>query len=498
MPDVDADVPDESPTAAQDRWGGIGSLGSIIYLLMLTWAAAIASFPLNDNSFFTHLATGRIILDEGAVPSTDPYTFTAHGLPWTVQSWLASVAYAGAERLGGDVGLRVVVLATFMTAATVLWKLTSPARSIVVRVLLLSVSVLICTGLWSERPYMIGVIGVGVVWLALEGRVRPWSLVPLMWLWVNTHGSWLLALVLVAATVTGGAIDRRTLGASELIPKPERKVVRGVVLGMLLGIIGPLGLRAMTFPVRAFGKSDVFAEIIEWRSPTYRSIAEQAFLALVTITVLLLVRKGSWRLTLPAVAFAVGGIYAQRNIVMAVVVLLAAAASSAPQIGSLRAKDRPSLGGAATAFAGVVLLAVGAAAIFAPALPTGALGGYPARALAWTAAHDAGAPLAASASTGNLLEVLDGAERLVFIDDRVDMFPTEVFQDSLQLTRGASSWAQVLDGYGLDVAVFSRDSAVSSLLAADGDWAVVYSDSLSTVACRRGSGCGELAANPLP
>ena len=34
-------------------------------------------------------------------PSHDPYTFTAPGEPWVVQSWLASLLYASAERLGG-------------------------------------------------------------------------------------------------------------------------------------------------------------------------------------------------------------------------------------------------------------------------------------------------------------------------------------------------------------------------------------------------------------
>ena len=34
---------------AEEQPGGFGSLGSIVHLLVLAWAAAIASFPLNDN-----------------------------------------------------------------------------------------------------------------------------------------------------------------------------------------------------------------------------------------------------------------------------------------------------------------------------------------------------------------------------------------------------------------------------------------------------------------
>ena len=35
--------------------------------------ALIGARPLRDNSFFTHLATGRLILAEG-MPTADPYS----------------------------------------------------------------------------------------------------------------------------------------------------------------------------------------------------------------------------------------------------------------------------------------------------------------------------------------------------------------------------------------------------------------------------------------
>ena len=56
------------------------------------WGLSIGIDQLSDNSFFTHLATGRLILDHG-IPHHDVYSFTAPGEPWVVQSWLASVLY---------------------------------------------------------------------------------------------------------------------------------------------------------------------------------------------------------------------------------------------------------------------------------------------------------------------------------------------------------------------------------------------------------------------
>lgn len=476
--------------------GGFGSLGSIVYLLALTWAAAIASFPLNDNSFFTHLSTGRIILERGEVPSADPYTFTAFGEPWTVQSWLASVAYAGFERLGGDVGLRVLVLAVFAAAMSVLWRLTRPATSIVARFLLLSGALFVVTDLWSERPYMIGVIGLGLVWLALEGEFRPVLLLPFMWVWVNSHGSFPLAAVLVAAFIAGSALDRRSLGSSMRPTESERRTAGAVVIGSLLGAVSPVGLKLLWFPLSALSKGATFAEIIEWQPPDYRSVGERAYLVFAVASILLLVHRRSWRLALPAVMFAAAGLYAQRNIVMATVVLLAVCARCSPRIGTLVSDDRPRIGVAVASLFAVLLLTVSAFALASPAVSPASLGGYPARAVALVGEVDrSSSRMATEASTGNLLHALDGARAAVFVDDRVDMFPEGVFRDSLRLARGEPGWQTVVDQYGIEVVLWRRASPIGSLLAADAGWRIAYSDESSVIACRRGRPCPVVGAS---
>ncbi|MBV8386727.1 MAG: hypothetical protein JO155_08060, partial [Acidimicrobiia bacterium] len=44
---------------------------------------------IGDNSMFVHLRTGMDMVRNGAIPRRDPYSFTAHGHPWVVQSWFA-------------------------------------------------------------------------------------------------------------------------------------------------------------------------------------------------------------------------------------------------------------------------------------------------------------------------------------------------------------------------------------------------------------------------
>ena len=98
------DPPTEDPPEASRRAGT--TYDRVVVALLCLVGVQIGQRPLNDNSFFTHLATGRIILDGGGIPRSDPYTFSAHGASWTVQSWLASVLYAGAEEVGGLTAVR--------------------------------------------------------------------------------------------------------------------------------------------------------------------------------------------------------------------------------------------------------------------------------------------------------------------------------------------------------------------------------------------------------
>jgi hypothetical protein len=68
-------------------------------------AAFVASRPLTDNSFMTHLATGRLILERG-VPESNPFLFTGTDFP--VPSWWWSVLLGVTEVVAGPTGIRIL------------------------------------------------------------------------------------------------------------------------------------------------------------------------------------------------------------------------------------------------------------------------------------------------------------------------------------------------------------------------------------------------------
>src|SRR3546814_549276 len=233
---------------------------------------------------------------------------------------------------------------------------------------------------------MVGVIGVGLVWLALDGAIPWWTMVPMLWVWGNTHGSFLFAGGLVVAVLVGGALDRGRSGWRQ-IPQNEVRVAGAVLAGTILVAAGPLGFRALTFPLTALRNSDVFGLVTEWQAPRFRLASELAFLGLVTLTLVLLARqRTTWRTIVPTVAFIAAALYAQRNIVMATVVLVAACEQTAPALGTLRSGDRPRGGRPIAVVIAVLFLLAVANTLLTPAGP---VDDYAARPLPWLGA---GAP----------------------------------------------------------------------------------------------------------
>ena len=64
----------------------------------------------------------------------------------------------------------------------------------------------------------------------------------------------------------------------------------------------------------------------------------------------------------------------------------------------------------------------------------------------------------------------------VFIDDRVDMYPAAVVDDSLVLLRAEPGWQEALDRYEPGAVLWPKDKPLTPLLRASDAWRPVYED----------------------
>src|SRR3954468_11200436 len=57
--------------------------------------------PIPPNDFWWHMATGRAIVAQGAIPGTDSFSYTQTGVLFYNQGWLAELLIYGLYQLGG-------------------------------------------------------------------------------------------------------------------------------------------------------------------------------------------------------------------------------------------------------------------------------------------------------------------------------------------------------------------------------------------------------------
>jgi len=451
-------------------------VSTVVGATFVIWATVVGLERLHDNSFLTHVATGRLILTHG-VPTTDPYTFTARGRPWVVESWLASVVYRGLENLAGGHGLMVLHAVLCAMLAALGWMLTRPARQLGGRILAICALLAVGTGYWSSRPLLIALVLFAVLVVMVEtDKGPPWVLIGLMWVWLNVHGSWPLGLAYLVIRMVGRRIDGAEQG------RLPRMLGLGAI-GAVLGVANPIGLRLFAYPLTVITHHQAFAHIVEWQTPSFSDPVNVAFLVEVLLAVVLLVaRRGTVEDVLVVALFGAAALLASRNVPVGALVITPVLARGLAGMGTIDGARRgfvPTVGLVALIGLGVALTAG------AMGRPAYNLSLYPVREVSWLEQHHlVPGRVATTDYVGNYLEFRFGTRADAFIDDRADVFPPGVEKDYGVLLSGSEGWQEVLARYRFDVVLWPRTEALASLISEDPGWKVQMTDRHWVVAVR--------------
>lgn len=429
--------------------------------------------PIGDNSAFTHIRTGIDMARTGAIPRSDPYSFTAAGEPWVVQSWLPEWTYGWAYRLGG---FELIVLEQAVLVAVLAWLVVrlaragSPLRTALAGVTAVGVG----AALWTARPLLFGLICMALTITIVERRRSPWLLIPVVWLWVNSHGSFPLGLAWLGARALGEGLDWRAW------PREAWRYICWFGAGMVVSIVNPLGWRLLTFPLTLGEKSEAFRNIIEWRSPDFSRGGGYFALGFIALALLLLVKpRLTWRDAIPVVAFLAAALLAARNIGPLAVVLAPALGravrrSEAPPAVS-RTSGNPRMNRAVLATIVAAFVVFGSVIFTSDPIDTV---GYPVESVTWLEGEgllDEPHRLVHEDFVGNYMTLRYGKGARVFIDDRFDMYPLSVSRDYDTLLTVGQGVTEVLDRNRIDVVLWRRKLPLVQLLRANG-WREIYGE----------------------
>lgn len=223
---------------------GPGLLASVGLALLLGTAAL--GTPA-DADLWGHLAFGRDIIASGQVIQTDQYSFTSDR-SWVNHEWLAEVIFAEVHRFAGPPGLVAFKLLMIGALLGLCWRhVTRRRRSLAVTLALLT---FVFVGTYwrthNVRPQLFSLVCVAALLMTLvrvdEGRRRGLLLLPpLVALWVNLHGGWIVGLGLLGMWTAVRLCDRRLASADRLM------LAAAGVASMAATLINPYGIDLWRF-----------------------------------------------------------------------------------------------------------------------------------------------------------------------------------------------------------------------------------------------------------
>jgi hypothetical protein len=191
----------------------------IDHLYVIT-AIALGSFiisliPIVPHDFWWHMAIGRDIARQGAVPTQDLYSWSlAPGTSFTYQSWLSEVIFYQVYQLGGLTAITALRNCLFLLTLLIL-AIEARRRSGSWRLAAFAVvgAAFLFTNNATMRPQTFSWLPFALFLLLLasyrSGNTpkRTLLLLPLiMMAWVNLHGAFILGIILAILTAIGETV----------------------------------------------------------------------------------------------------------------------------------------------------------------------------------------------------------------------------------------------------------------------------------------------------
>ena len=205
-----------------------------------------------DIDFWWHIAAGRNILENGAIPSADPFGVYDADNVWgqTIlkSQWLGQVLLYSVFRwfdLDGIIYLRAGVLT--LCLAIVYWRCRLAGTTSLYGLTITALAGMAILHHNGERPQLFSFLYASLIFLLLDGFIRNgkrWLLYfipPLMLLWSNTHGGAVLGEVALGLFGAGYIMENRLTGGR--FNSPESRLMLWIVgLGAAALLLAPNGI----------------------------------------------------------------------------------------------------------------------------------------------------------------------------------------------------------------------------------------------------------------
>jgi hypothetical protein len=502
----------------------------IFIILLLTLSCGVlAPRLLGDASIGWHIRNGEQMLRTQEITRTDLFSTTMGGQIWYAWEWLYDVVIAGIHHwlgLNGVVFFTAVVIA--LTFALALLLCLRRGADLPMAALLLALTLGASMIHLFARPHVLSWL-FAVIWFqildsseSVDGpeRQRLWYLPALMLLWVNVHGGFVLGFVLLGLYLLSSAIRYFRCRDEEMHQRIATRVrALGIVTlcSLVASLINPYGYELHLHVYRYLSSRWLMNHIDEFLSPDFHGLAQQCFVAilLITIVVLAVVRKKPSLSRVLVLLFATySGLYASRSLPVSTLLLTLIVAplwtqalADASANPSLSLSLRAFLSGwqSFTSRVGHVELGFRAHGWPMAAVLLGLLvcahqgqldsrqwmgaqfdaGHFPVQASAVIVHLGVREPIFAPDSWGGYLIYRLYPQNRVFVDDRHDLYGEEFLRKYLKAIRLTPDWDVFLNEKKVDWALLPTESSLANMLEETSQWNLVYRDGTAVLLERK-------------
>jgi hypothetical protein len=540
-----------NPHPAWTQWF-LPSIGDLIFISLLGLLAysVLSVRLLGDAGIGWHIRTGQLILATHTIPRVDPFSSTMAGQPWFAWEWLSDALVGWLDQSAGLNG--VVLFTASIIALTFAWAfrlLIRRGTNFLVALILALLAASASMIHFLARPHVMSWLLTVMCFVILEesahkkqtpsnsdNRAPSWSLwllPPLLVVWVNIHGGFLVAFVLLGIYWLSAVWQwfRLTEDRFESVlqkiraGKRARDLALVGIVSALATLINPYGWKLHLHIYGYLSNRFLMDHIDEFQSPNFHGVAQKCFAALLLITLVAVAAKSRQASTAQPikvqssevliVLFAVySGLYASRNIPISALLLilvigprLSNALETFADTLSKRHIDSRSPGTPSPHFLQRMQVIESSAyghiwPIMAVLLTcwvafhAGKLGAkplmnahfdtkrFPVGAVSYLEQHNVQGPIFTPDFWGGYLIYRLYPQTKVVIDDRHDFYGEQFLKSYLRTMHVEPGWKEFLDQHHVRYIVVPKDSALTNILAETQGWKATYSDDIAVIFIR--------------
>ncbi len=503
-----------------DRWI-LPSLSDAVFIALFFRVLFLGSQLFNDPDAGMHIRMGVDMLSSWKVPRVDVYSFTSQGLPYLDHEWLSQAVFGSVYAVGGLTA--VVIFSSLIIAVTfalLFHLLCREGRTLWSALGVTLLAIAASSPSLSARPHVFTILLALVFFSIVRSHARDrsprrlWVLLPLMVLWANLHGGFVMGFIIVGAFCIGaGGVAVVGKREDRTNARAEFRHLAAILIGLLVAAMcNPWGPKLLLFPFRLVGQDYAIDHIQEWRSPDFHEDRVTELLILGIFLIAILSRRlPSMGEILCILAFVHLSLFAVRNVPLLAMISSFALSGGFEDIVTrpifsrlrpvgiwLSGKSREILAQSERARGHLLPVVVALGVLTSLTIGGGRIGPvfgpyelspkrYPVEAFAFFEKEQL-------ADRGNLFHAYfyggywifkKGADARVFIDGRQDPYPAQVVKGYFKISGSDPRWREIMDKYRIGVVVFQTNSSLSALLSEDSEWALIYSDPVASIFVKR-------------